>query len=721
MNLFDEEIKNFAETENTRTLKKVTIQNYRNIEYKEFALNGKSLLLKGKNGLGKTNVLEAIFWALSGVLFNGVSLTDKQEIKPINSENDAITSVKLEYQYNSFTFERRVEQKWSKDGLTYKGTETTLLVNGAASKDQDSAINTLLNFLGMETIQNRFSKTPVLSKTSIFELIYNASSLRTLDYKEIRAMITDMVGEVDFKEIINSNAEKYTPLVKPLKEHGMDLQALKTDTRSKLFDKKVGLEKQASDLESTIKSFDEEGKKIVNSEDIKTANDNLNLLDKEIAKLESEKQTPLSDLITKSDTEITEKKLKIYERETVLRREHEQKIKTLQENPLEAELKSKQESLSTLKSEGISLNETISLKNNEKSRIESSVSSKKNEMESLEEKRQGLIVEYKKLKNPELKESYTCPECNEVFDIAETKEYKEKLQPKIEDVSKKGKETSQRIFGLKEGIETLKIDISVLDSTILDLQSKRNQLGKNIESLQTEILSLGSKVQQEKAKLPILDLLNDSVIISIKDEIKAIQNAKESILTNDTEHKQSINVKISELREKKKPYLDTINAEATARSYQKNADLKRKELALVNLEIQSQTDIEILIKELEKEMYQTLDGKVANVFGDNVKFKLWKLNVSNGEYDTRLCEIYIKDIEGRFAHIKNGINTGMFPVRATEIIERIKAFYKIPKSFVFVDELGSLDLEHVEMIKAFGEQVFATQVGENKPIESIIF
>lgn len=721
MNLFDEEIKNFAEIENTRTLRKVTIQNYRNISYKEYVLNGKSLLLKGKNGLGKTNVLEAIFWALSGVLFNGVSLTERQEIKPINSEIDVVTSVKLEYDYNSFSFERRIEQKWSKDGLTYKGTETTLLVNGAASKDQDTAINSLLSFLGMETIQNRFSKIPSLSKTSIFELIYNSNSLRTLDYKEIRAMVTDMVGEVDFKEIINSNQQKYTPLVKPLREHGMDLQALKTDTRSKLFDKKIGLEKQAIDLEAAIKSFDEEGKKIVNSEDVKTANDNLTSIEKEIAQLESEKQTPLSDLISKADNEITEKKLKIYERETVLRREHEQKIKTLQENPLEAELKSKQESLNDLKNGRIALSETISTKSNEKSRLESSISSKRSELETLQAKRQALIAEYKKLKNPESKEMLTCPKCNEIFDLSETKEFKEKLQPKIEEVSKNGKETTQKIVGVNEGIDSLQVDIGVIDSVISDLQSKREQIDKNVGNLQTEVLSLSSKVQQEKAKLPILDLLNDSIIISIKDEIKAVQNAKESILTNDTEHKQSINVKISELREKKKPYLDTINAEATARSYQRNADTKRKELAAVNLEIQSQTDIEILIKELEKEMYQTLDSKVANVFGDNVKFKLWKLNVSNGEYDTRLCEIYIKDIEGRFAHIKNGINTGMFPVRATEIIERIKAFYKIPKSFVFVDELGSLDHEHVEMIKAFGEQVFATQVGENKPINEIVF
>ena len=56
-------------------IKTVIIQNYKSIIYKEYVLDGKSLFLSGKNGLGKTNVLEAIYWALSGVLFDGTGKT----------------------------------------------------------------------------------------------------------------------------------------------------------------------------------------------------------------------------------------------------------------------------------------------------------------------------------------------------------------------------------------------------------------------------------------------------------------------------------------------------------------------------------------------------------------------------------------------------------------------------------------------------------------------
>jgi hypothetical protein len=63
------------------------------------------------------------------------------------------------------------------------------------------------------------------------------------------------------------------------------------------------------------------------------------------------------------------------------------------------------------------------------------------------------------------------------------------------------------------------------------------------------------------------------------------------------------------------------------------------------------------------------------------------------------------------------INTGMFPIRATEIIHKIKEFYKLPTSFIFVDEVASLDSEHKKMLLNYGEQVLATAVSESNKIE----
>ena len=46
-------------------IKSIIIQNYKSINYKEYILEGKSLFLKGKNGLGKTNVFRLGFLLIS--------------------------------------------------------------------------------------------------------------------------------------------------------------------------------------------------------------------------------------------------------------------------------------------------------------------------------------------------------------------------------------------------------------------------------------------------------------------------------------------------------------------------------------------------------------------------------------------------------------------------------------------------------------------------------
>jgi len=718
MDLFDEALQENAIV--SKSIKKVTVQSYRNIPYKEYVLNGNSLLLSGKNGIGKTNVLEAILWALSGVLFNGVVSADGQGQKPYDSEKDVVTSVKIEFMHNSYSFERRIKEVWDKDGITKKGTETTLLVNGGACKDQTSATNSALDYLGMSGMQARFSKNPILSKTNLFTLLYNAQALRNMDYKELRAIITDMVGETDFKTIINENPEKYMKLVQPLRDHGMDLQALKTDTRSKIFDEKSGFNKQASDLTANIKAFDEKGKSVVDADALKTAKEEIVAIDKDISELEKRKQTSSADLVRQYDSDITAEQNKIYERQNVLRKEHEDKLAKLKNVSLEKDLESKQKSQIGYQQDRIDLNEKISKKETGKSKADNSLKSKRSDLEQYEKEIAQLKVDYRKLSKPENVDHFTCPKCKATFSVVETVEYQETAKPKLETIAKDGINKAQQIKDIKAEIEQLEIDLEVFDGAIVELQKQRTQLDDNIKALSDDILVVQGKLKEQKDTLPVLDLENDSEIVAIKGQIGKIKESKQTALNNYDQHISDINVKIDELKAKKQPFTDTVNLESNARSYQQSADESREKLKAVNFKLQEQKDIETLCKEVEKEMYSKLDEKVQNVFGKNFQFKLWKLNVTNGEYDTRMCEIYVRDIDNHFVNIKN-INTGMFPIRATEFIETIKKYYCVEKSFIFVDELGTLDESHREMVKTFGEQIFATQVGESATVQEKLF
>jgi len=716
-NLFETSIMETKEDTSIK-LKKVTLQNYRNIEYKEYVLDGNSILLEGINGLGKTNVLEGIFWALSGNLFNGTAKTESQEIIPFNAEKDAETSVKLEFTNNLFVFERKVTQMWSRDKKTYKGLKTVLLVNNAVSKNQNTAISSLMNYLGLADISNDYKSIPDLAKLNLFELIYNASSLRTLDYKVVRAIITNMVGEVDFKDIINENQEKYNVLVEPLRKHGLDLVALKSNTRSKIFDKNNGLEFLVKSSKKIIESYENNSNVVASKDDVDNAKSEIELLDMKIGKLKKQKSETMNQNIVTINNEIVKIQNNIYERENELRYEHKQATELVMKNSKEGELKEKKESLNTLRSDKMELNGKITIKENSLSRLNTQLELKQNKLDDATELLFELKAQYKELDNPKATGTeYTCPDCGVIFDVSKTREYKDVEKTKI---NIKGKETKELQNGLIEGVNTLTDDVQVMSDSILKLQEDRTQLDKNMNLLFNEVKLLEIEVANQKLELPLLNLVNDEQIVMAKSEIVELDNKKEELKTNSQQAVININNQIQELENQKEPHNEIAGAETTANSYRKDAELERKKLDKLQYDLQLQEDIVILIKELEKEMYEKLDKKVSNIFGDNVKFKLYKLNVSNGEYDTRMCEIYVRDIKDRFVNLKT-INTGMFPVRATEIISKVKTHYEIPKSFIFIDEMSGLDNEHLQMVKVFGEQVLATKVGQHTTIKETVF
>ena len=702
----------------TIKLKKITLQNYRNVEYKEYILDGNSVLFEGINGLGKTNILEGIFWALSGNLFNGTAKTESQEVIPFNAQKDIETSVKLEFTNNLFVFERKVNQQWSRDKLTYKGLKTELLVNNAVSKNQGTAITSLINYLGLAEILKAFSTIPELAKLNLFELVYNADSLRKLDYKVIRAIITNMVGEVDFKDIIQNNQDRYSVLVEPLRSHGLDLVALKSNTRSKIFDKNNGLEVRVKSLKDTIKAYETDSNVVATKDDVVNAKKEIEELDTQINELKKQKSGTLAQGIVSINNKITNIQNVIYERENELRDAHKKSTDLVMKNSKGTELTAKNHSLNDLRTDKMGLNIEITDKENRLSRLNTQLELKQNSLNEAKESKIKLIDRYKKLQSPEPSGvEYTCPDCGVVFDVSNTKEYQDNEKSKI---NTKGEEISQTINGLTEGVNSLSDDVEVVTDSILKLQDKRNQINKNMEALNIDITDLETEISKQNVGLPKLDLVNDETIIKNKNEIVELGKQKEELKTNSEQAVNTIQDKIIELETKKEPFNEIVNVEVTANSYRKNAETKRKELATLQDDLQLQNDIVILIKELEKEMYEKLDKKVSNIFGSNVEFKLYKLNVSNGEYDTRMCEIYVRDIRDSFVNIKT-INTGMFPVRSTEIISKIKEHYEIPKSFVFLDELSGLDNEHLQMIKVFGEQILATKVGESTTIKETVF
>lgn len=697
-------------------INKITIQNYKKIAHKVVVPNGKNLLFEGENGAGKTSIIEAVLWCLTGVLFDGTAKSDKQEVKPKGSSKETVTSVKVEFDYLNFSFERKMKEKYSKQG-EYKGTDTTLLVNGGAVKSIKIAMSRLHDYLGISDTVSNFSKDPLLSNIDILQFFYNHDVIRDMDYKPLRALIIDMVGEPDHNETIQNNLNKYKVLIPGLKSHGNDLAAFKSSTKNAILDKQNGLKYKVSVAEGIIREYEEKANATYDKDEVDKARKELEQVENKLSDERDKLRSTSNNASLKYDNEIQKLQMSVYERKDLLTKEHQEKVNALKSNSqVEDSLREKQKSLIEMKNHLADIETQISEKNIEKSRVERDVEYKKQQLENVEREIERLKEQYLSYKNPKEKgREITCPHCNQVFHESETKEYQAHVEEKLAEINRLGEETNEKRHGIKEGIETKNYEIEEISNEILKLYDVKEQLDSNIKSLTKDIDELKEKQQQETAKLPILDIESDSVIIDLKKQIDTLKTERKTALTNVEEHKQLITNKINDLETKKNELLEIISQETNAQRYQKDAESKRKELDQLNKQLSEKEEISILIKELEKDMYQSLDEKLSNKFGENIKFKLYKYNVSNGEYDTRLCELYVKDSHGIFVNVKR-LNTGLYPIRITEFITKIKQHYGIPKSFVLVDELASLDSKHKKQLTGLGEQVLATSVSDNKEI-----
>ena len=165
-------------------LQRVIIRNFRNVTDKEIILLG-SNIISGANMSGKTNTLNAIHWAFTGVTLEGSS--DNRANFPIDDPTSvSVTQVHLDF--GSFTFERRCEM--------VDGTPTmSILVDGFPAKTIKNGEAQLHAKLGLTDIiltqPKDFNIVRFLLDPLYFDTI-SPSALRKFLY---------MLSDTDFKEL----------------------------------------------------------------------------------------------------------------------------------------------------------------------------------------------------------------------------------------------------------------------------------------------------------------------------------------------------------------------------------------------------------------------------------------------------------------------------------------------------------------------------------------
>lgn len=658
-------------------IEKIEISNYRAIKHIEIPIDNFGTILKGLNKVGKTSVIEAIYFLISGKLFDGRAKLGEQGIIPVDAKKGTKTVIKLTFS-NGLVFSITLWEKWNIDETMIESRETVYEVNGSVVKQVKQAYGILYTSLGlMDFMENISKKDATLSKLDVVRLFYDLKYLKEIDYKELRALVIDMVGDVDYKELINANPKKYGRLVQPLKENNLDLEMTKQRLRDEKNGNKTsqGLISKIKTLENQIEDLENKIKKGFNEEEIKNVKEKIEEIDKKINELELSKNKTNVEKIKEIEHEITLLELELGRETSKISSEYNQKLLNFQKEKNDFEIK---------KSE-------LEKKYNE---IKIKIDFKTKEIEKLRQTKRDLIdKEVEKLQNPK-SELITAPKSKERFYLHEAVEYVE--------IRKK------RLIELTDFYEKIKNDGIKLKEEILEHEKELENYKKEIELLNGDINNLIKNI-------PNLNVDNEN-ISNIKERIETLKNKKKEALEIAFETDNDVEEQIVALKNQKTSLLDILNNEVVIKQYEKDIEEYKEKLTLTKTRLIEVEELITLIRELEKEKYIKIDANVEKIFGSNIKFKLYDYNITDESINTRLCDLLVKDGYGNFVNIKD-INTGNYPIVALDFITHVKKHYNLPQTFVFIDEFGVIDDHNRKKLLEFGEQIIATEVGTTEYIE----
>jgi len=720
VDLFSQEVANegglFAPSKNP-TIKSISIKNYRAIKLLEIELDSRGVILSGLNKVGKTSVIEAVYLLLSGKLFDGRAKIGDQNITPIGAEKGTKTELNITFS-TGFSFGATFWERYNQEGTIVTSRESAYTVNSGAVKSVKMAYQTLYDHLGIKPIMDKFATDTNLKTLDLVRLFYDISYLKQIDYKLLRGLIIDMVGDIKYTDIINENPNKYTSLVAPLKEANLDLEALKQRLRSEKFgvSNVSGLEFEIAYLDKQAQEFELKSNIVIDDETVKNAKDELDRLDAKISELQGKLLQGSKEAVKDIEHEITQQQLEYQKAKAFVIETYNKKVAEINEtNSKPSQLAVDTEArLQTLKTEKDTLQQQLDDVSAKISNTKSSIYNKETTLSSKKTMLNDVKAEYNRVSNPQ-SEMITAPVSKERFFLHEAIEYATVRDNKLEEIVERGNKLSEEIVVIQDGLKELNNQLSTLK---LQFNSKETEIeAKKLQIVETRGVLANEVERLERSKLskPTLDL-NVEPLITIEKQIKELESKKQNVLEGYQTHLDDIKLLIAKYVEDKTPHVEALRAVQEKEMFAIQVADTRKKLAVKKDRLLQVDDLLTLIKNLERDKFVKIDANVESVFGKNIKFKLFDYNSTDESIDTRVCDLLVKDGNDVFVNIKD-INTGHFPHAALDFISHVKKHYKVLPSFLLIDEFGLLDENNQPRILGFGEQILATKVGNTKTIQ----
>ena len=609
-------------------LKSLELINFKGISHAKFGdLNEKENSFFGKNEAGKTTLFNAFLWLLFGKDLNN---RKDYEIKPLDSENKPTKGLNAEVHAvllvnnEEATMSRIYKEKWK----TIKGSEDKVF---------DGHVTELIFNSVPMTLKEFNLKISEIVKEDLFKLITNPLAFEALEWKEKRAVLVSIVGELTDKELFDSDKD-----FKTLETKLSNKTLAEYDTQLK-----ASIKKSKEEKEDTPARIDELKRSKIEEADF-------DFIESQISNKK--------ELISEIDSQI-ENSGKSVQKVIDANTKVQQEIQALNSQKSEIEInlrsKAKQEcfvdtsSIDALKSKLSNTSTMLKNSNNYLNSLKENISNYERNIDSLESDRADLITKYNtenaKLFDAE-KYSCTCPNCQTkfVYNDEPEKEFNIEKSQKLSKIIDQGNSIKSKIEEYKSQIKKVKNDLVEPQNDIEKYTSEINCLK---DQIQNETNNLQSPKNEEEVFQTLIT--NDAQISKLNIEISThqskIKEVKQADVSELKQQKQALQSEIDSLTEKKAN--KSVNENLDKRIEELSSREKELSQVISNLEKE-----QFIIERFKKVKSESIEKSVNNLF-QTVKFKLFDEQINGGLNPT--CIALIDGVPFQAANTASQINAGL--------------------------------------------------------------
>jgi DNA repair protein SbcC/Rad50 len=651
------------------TLKSMTLRNFKGCEKLTINFNGELTTIKGDNGTGKTTVVDAWNWLISGK-----STEFKADFDVKTKNPDGTYKHKLEHEVSAIInitghdreLKRLMKEKWTKkrgsEEEEFTGHETTFYIDEVPC-NQTQYLREIETFFINE-------KTAIMLSN-----IFYFNSLKWNEQREILTKISPQISQDDI--FISMGVHCSETQINHLKTSLSNLK---------------NIDGYTSEIKAKFKKVQDEIKEIpVRISEVHRATESEVNFD-EIERLVN---------VEKAKIEEVEQKIKLEQSSYADRQKQVQEVyKTKSNEKFEME-QSYNSQVRNLSSVYVTKIQDLTTKLNEhKSKLNAHVSehTKKQqrviELEGFINQKENLcnnlLEEWKNINKSTLAETNinnSCPTCERPYDLTILEKQKEqaiinfniKKVEQLEEIENKG--NSHR----KEQNE-FKVEVQEIKSYLQNLQTEIESIKKLIEPIENEIEE--TKLAQSKTELPqnLIDLkakIDSFVLPSLS------VPESETLGTLQTE-KRALEQGINELK------VELSKKDAIASNLKRLEELKAQQKTLMT-ELQKYEGILFAINKYKEIEMSHIERSVNDMFG-YVKFRLFETQVNGAEVPT--CKCMVNGVDYSDLNTASKINAGI------DIVKTLQNHYGLILP-LFVD-----NKESVTRVLDYPHQIICLEVSE---------